>query len=133
MNNTYESIKSYQSFPMQMMCVCKSVNDTVGCFEVKTSIDDFCRQSGEVPLFFFVELLGQAAEMFLKIKEGDTKRYLVEVDDFFVASDIQTYLDRPLEIKVEMLLKLAKLNKCKVTMRYEGQMCCEGTYIHSCV
>lgn len=128
----YENIQwsMPQSFPMKMM-LREDMNSERGTFIAKFSRDDFFCDNDEVPLCILLEVLGQAAEYFLRIQGECEKKYLVQVNEFKICESFSDKLYLPFVLRVEIIQKFGKMIKSHVTMHCNEVMVCEGCFMHA--
>ena len=121
-----------QKYPMRMNIGDCEVKDDLHCtFKVQFSNDDFFRvQPRFIPLSFFMELLGQAAEYFIRSQGEDCKRYLVQVNGFSFDPDLFQRIDLDFYVRVEITQKFGKLLKSHISLVQNDTIFCEGEYVH---
>lgn len=125
------NIELLQGFPMKMNVFQSEENQETGTFMVKFSSGDFMREGQTfVPVSFFMEALGQAAELYYQASGDMSKRYLTNVDQFRFSTEIYEIMESNFEIHVKIIQKLGKLYKSHIAMSFDGKVFCEGDYVH---
>lgn len=119
-----------QKFPMQMMLKeVETADDFI--FETKFSCNDFFNNNNEIPTCVLLELLGQAAEMSLRISGDISKKYLVQVNGLNIESDLLNNLYMPFLIEVKIVQRFGKMIKSQVSLISEGKVICAGDFMHA--
>lgn len=124
-------VKLKQTFPMEMSIRYCETKDNKGIFIVKFSINDFCRNYDEgVPCSFFIECLGQGIEYMLQLNGKRTKRYLIGLNEFSIAPDIDEYIANEFRLEVQCLNIFRGFSKYSADLVQNDKVLCHGVYSH---
>lgn len=116
---------------MKMNVWGSDMDETRGSFRTEFSYDDYCRTDlGFIPICYFIEALGQAAEYFYIQLDGACKRYLAKIEDFNLNIDIYKNLDKVFSLDVEIIEKFGKFSRSRVVLTSSGTSFCEGVFLH---
>lgn len=128
-----------QLFPMRTQLRLEKITEERIFFSALFSSDDFFRMDeNKIPISYFLELLGQSAEIVYRYFGEDNKRYLAQILDFHLDPELYQYLDQKITICVNRNQKLGRFNKSYVIATIEGiqdesgvdHIFCEGSYVH---